>query len=57
MTTQLSSLGCSCYMSTQTRCALCSTFIQNRSNEDKLLPARATMALWTLKTSKMAEWK
>lgn len=62
MTAQLSSLLFfsslrSCYMKMYTRRALFSSFIQNSSNEDKLLPGWATMAPSTLKRTKMAEWK
>lgn len=63
MTRQVSSLLSSSllftavFMKIYTRRALFSGFIQNSSNEDKLLPGWATMAPPTLKRTKMAEWK
>lgn len=45
------------YMKIYTDRALFSGFIQNTSNEDKLLPGWATMAPPALKRTKMAEWK
>lgn len=45
------------YMKIYTEHALFSSFIQNTSNEDKLLPGWATMAPPALKRTEMAEWK